>query len=222
MRSIAVIGLGRFGTSLAHALEKLGIEVQAIDIDSREVEDMGASVVQPVQLNARDPRQLEAYGVHERDLVVVAIGEDFEAAQECVIALKDLGAQYIIARAQTGDRRRILQMIGANRVVSPEEESAIRVAQSLTHPMVSESHDLGGGIQVATMKVPEPFEGKSLMDLRETISAAGIVIVRVTRADPRPGEERVIMPPGAHTILARNDDMTLVAKSDQIKHLASL
>lgn len=222
MRSIAVIGLGRFGTALAYSLNEEGVEVQAIDINPREVEDLGDNVVQPLQLDARDPGQIEAYGVHERDLVVVAIGEDFEAAQECVIALKDLGTKYIIARAQTRDRRRILEMIGANRVVSPEEESAIRVAQSLTHPMVSESHDLGSGIEIATLKVPAPFEGKTLMDLKEPISAAGIVVVRVTRADPQPGEERVVMPPSAHTMLSPGDHITLVAKAEEIKHLASL
>ncbi len=222
MRSIAVIGLGRFGTALAHSLQKAKVEVQAIDVNPREVQDLGGAVVQPLQLDARDERQLAAHGVHELDLVVVAIGEDFQAAQECVVALKNLGAKYIIARAQTRDRRRILEMIGANRVVSPEEESAIRVAQSLTHPLVSESHDLGAGIEIATMKVPAPFAGKSLLELRDIISQSGIVVVRVTRANPLPNEERIIMPPSAATVLSEGDDITLVAKSDEIKHLASL
>ncbi|MFT7617274.1 MAG: trk system potassium uptake protein TrkA [Planctomycetota bacterium] len=222
MRSIAVIGLGRFGTALAFSLQEKGVEVQAIDVDRREVQDLGDSVVQPIQLDARDRRQLEAHGVHELDIVVVAIGEDFEAAQECVVALKNLGAKWIIARAQTRDRKRILEMIGANRVVSPEEESAKRVAQSLTHPMVSETHDLGSGIEIATMKVPVQFDGKSLLDLRAEISDVGIVVVRVTRAEARPGEPRIIMPPSANTVLAVNDDITFVAKSQQVKDLASL
>ncbi len=222
MKSIAVIGLGRFGTALAYSLRDEGIEVQAIDVNPDEIEDLQASDIQLLQFDSRDKSQLKRNGVHESDVVVVAIGENFQAAQETVLALKELGAKSIIARAQTEDRRRILLMIGANKVISPEEQSAIRIAQSLTHPMASEIHDMGGDVQLATIKVPVAFDGQSLRDLHPTLSEAGAIVIRVTRANPGANEDPVIMPPGANTVLNAGDDITLVAKFDKIKHLASL
>ena len=70
---------------------------------------------------------------------------------------------------------------------------------------------------MATMKVPTSFAGKSLSELHHEISEAGIVVVRITRAEPAPGQERVVMPPGAHTLLEAGDQMTIVAKADSVK-----
>ena len=157
MRSIAVIGLGRFGAALARELQNRDIEVLAIDGREQEVQELQGLVTEAVRVDAQNARELERLGLAHMDVVVVAIGEDFEAAQDCVLALKSIGVRHVVARAQTRDRRRILRKIGADSVVSPEAESAKRVAQTLTHPLVSESVDLGRGCRTGDLSGAPDF-----------------------------------------------------------------
>ncbi|MCB9832207.1 MAG: TrkA family potassium uptake protein [Planctomycetes bacterium] len=215
MRSVAVIGLGRFGSALALALEEAGVEVLALDTNEEHVKNHEGKVTEVVRLDARDGRELEKAGVGQVDVVVVAIGEDFEAAQETVLALRRMEAKHIIGRAQTEDRRRILRRIGAHHVVSPEEESAKRVAQSLTHPLVAESVDLGDGVEVATLATPASFLDRSLAEIKPN-SEFGVLVVRVIREDGT-----VIMPPSATLRIDRGDRVTIIGRSEGIRRFAS-
>jgi trk system potassium uptake protein TrkA len=215
MRSVAVIGLGRFGSALALALEADGIEVLAIDSSEEQVKNHEGKVSEALRLDSRDGRELEKAGVAQVDVVVVAIGEDFEAAQETVLALRRMDAKHIIGRAQTEDRRRILRRIGAHHVVSPEEESAKRVAQSLTHPLVAESVDLGDGVELATLEPPAVFHGRSLADIKPN-AEFGVLVVKMTRSG---GE--VIMPPAATHRMEKGDRVSIIGLADGIRRFAS-
>lgn len=215
MRSVAVIGLGRFGSALALALESDGVEVLALDSDEEVVKNHEGKVTEALRIDSRDGRELEKSGVAQVDVVVVAIGEDFEAAQETVLALRRLEVKHIIGRAQTEDRRRILRRIGAHHVVSPEEESAKRVAQSLTHPLVAEAVDLGDGVQVATLAVPGVFCGKTLVDIKPN-AEYGILVVRVIKEGGA-----VVMPPSAVYRLEKGDRVTIIGQAEGVRRFAS-
>lgn len=215
MPSIAVIGIGRFGEALARELQERGAEVLAVDTDSRHLEDIGDSVTAVAKIDGSDPSALRRLGVQDMDMVVVAIGESFIATQECVLALKTAGAKKIVARAQTDDRRRILEMIGADLVVSPEEEFAKRVAYRLIHPLVVDSVDLGDGIEVVTVEVPEHLVGKSLAEARPR-SDFNILVLRIRREVEGSDEPIIILPPGAETILEAGDMMTIVGRSEDL------
>ena len=219
MRSIAVIGLGRFGAALARELASRGVEVLGIDRSEAGQRAVDGHVAQFLAIDARDARALEAAGVADLDHVVVSIGEDFEAAQECVLALKGLGVDKIIARAQTEDRRRILSKIGADHVISPEEESAKRVAHNLTHPLVNEAVDIGDGIEVATLEVPETFTGKTLGEAALS-STFGILVLRLARRDAEGARLQVIVPPTAATEMRAGDEVTVVGNSDGVARFA--
>ena len=214
MRSVAVIGMGRFGAALVRELEQLGVEVLAIDTDEKDLQKIRADVSAARVIDGRDDKALASAGAGEVDMAVVAIGESFEAAQECVLALRKLGVSHIVARAQTADRRTILQKIGADRVVSPEVESAKRVAQSLAHPLMADSVDIGDGASVATLEVPEALVGKTLAEIgRERLQ--GLLVLRVLRKNgPKP---EVIMPPGAETRLEAGDQITIVGQVETVR-----
>ncbi len=215
MRSVAVIGLGRFGSALSLALEAEGVEVLAIDSSEEQVKNHQGKVSEALRIDSRDGRELGKSGIAQVDVVVVAIGEDFEAAQETILVLRRLEAKHIIGRAQTEDRRRILRRIGAHHVVSPEEESAKRVAQSLTHPLVAESVDLGDGIEVATLEPPAVFHGRSLAEIKPN-DEFGVLVVKMTRSG---GE--VIMPPTALHRMEKGDRVTIIGRSEGVQRFAS-
>lgn len=215
MQNIAVIGLGRFGTALAVELEAAGAEVLAIDTDHDGVDDVAGLVQAAHCLDATDPEALKAIGLAELDLVIVAIGENFESTQSCVLALEQIGVKRIWARAQTDDRLEILKRIGAHEVVSPEVESAKRVALQLTHPLLAESVDLGDGVIAATIPVPRTDIGKTLAEVGASADH-DVLVVRVTRYDENGVRLGVVIPATAGTVLEENDELTLVGSLESI------
>ncbi|MCA9321930.1 MAG: TrkA family potassium uptake protein, partial [Planctomycetes bacterium] len=215
MRSVAVIGMGRFGVALARELESLGIEVLALDFNEEDLQRVQGQVSACRVVDARDRKELAAAGVADVDVVIVAIGENFEAAQECILALRKLGVRRIIGRAQTTDRTRILEKIGAGRVVSPEIESAKRVAQSLAHPLLEDAIDIGDGVRISTLEAPEDLVGKSLMEIG-TARLEGLLVLRVVRGAENAPDRVVIMPAGAGTRLEVGDRLTLVGRPEDL------
>lgn len=219
MPSIAVIGIGRFGSALAEELQARGAEVLAIDTTSSHLEAIGDKVAAVAKIDGSDPSALRKVGVQDMDMAVVAIGESFIATQECVLALKTAGAKRIVARAQTDDRRRILELIGADLVVAPEEEFAKRVAHRLIHPIVMDSVDLGDGIEVVTIQAPPHLVGKSLAEARPR-SDYNILVLRVRRRVRGKEQPQIIMPPGAETVLMADDMLTMVGRADDISRFS--
>ncbi|MFH0980685.1 MAG: TrkA family potassium uptake protein, partial [Planctomycetota bacterium] len=131
MPRFAVIGLGRFGANLARSLMFNGAEVVAIDRRPEPVERIRDDVTLAVCLDSTDLDALGAQDVEHVDAAIVGIGEDFESAALTVATLKDLGVARIYARAETEIQARIMLKVGADAVVSPHRESAVRWAHRL-------------------------------------------------------------------------------------------
>lgn len=219
-RSVAVIGLGRFGAALATELTSRGVEVIAVDLEERRVLSVSEDVNDSSCVDSRDAKALDRAGIGAVDVAVVAIGENFEAVQETVLALREVGVKHVIARAQTEDRRRILARIGADEVLSPEVENARRVAHSLTNPLVRESYELEFGGQVATVATPAGMVGRTLAEIGAT-DAYGILIVRLIRPAAGDGPPEVVMPAKASTKLAAGDELTIVGSPDGVRRFAA-
>lgn len=219
-RSVAVIGLGRFGAALATDLTHRGVEVIAIDVEERRVLSVHGEVHDSSCVDSRDARALERAGVAAVDVAVVAIGENFEAVQETVLALRQIGVEHVVARAQTEDRRRILERVGADEVLSPEIDNARRVAHSLTNPLIRESFELAFGGQVSTMVTPAGMVGKTLAEIGAT-AAFGVLVVRVLRKSASAAQPEVLMPPGAATKLESGDELTVVGPKEGIRRFAA-
>ncbi|WP_436897631.1 potassium channel family protein [Acinetobacter gyllenbergii] len=137
MAQFAVIGLGSFGATVALELTKLNHDVIGIDTIKRNVESLADRITHAVIADATDEHVLEELNIQNCDAVVVAIGEDIEASILCVLNLKNLGVEKILVKAKTKAHHTILSHLNVNKIIHPEEDMGVRVAQALNYPMVS-------------------------------------------------------------------------------------
>ena len=206
-RQVVVIGLGRFGSAVARTLYELGHEVMAIDQDLRRVQDLADEVTHAVQADGADIEAMRELGIGDFDAAVVAISSELAPSILTTLTLRDLGVRYIIAKAGNTQHARILERIGANRVVFPEREMGMRLAHTFAARAVLDYMDLGPGYGIAKANPPAEFIGKSLeeLNLRERFGLALIALIH--------GQEVVLYPPRNERL--RPGDVFVVAGRDQ-------
>ncbi|MCB8837395.1 TrkA family potassium uptake protein [Aurantimonas sp. VKM B-3413] len=167
-RSFAVIGLGSFGSTVATALAGSGDDVVGIDIDETRVRQHADDLSQALIIDARDEDALAEAGLAEHDVVLVAIGEDLEASVICTMNLKLIGAKCIWVKAFSKTHHRILSRLGADRVIQPERDTGLHVAETLHSPFVSDFMSLGNGFHVVNIVIDEEIAGRKIGDLGKT------------------------------------------------------
>lgn len=181
MKSILIIGLGRFGRHMAKTFIENGHEVLAIDI-KEERADAAVGMIQQIQIaDCRDERFMESLGVRNFDLAVVAIGENFQTALEVIVLLKDLGCKYIVARATRDVHRKLLLRNGADYVVYAERDVAERLAIKFGADNIFDYIELTPEVGIYEIAVPEKWRGKSMVDL--SIRTQYHVSVMATKKD---------------------------------------
>jgi len=163
---ITVIGLGRFGTSLAHNLHTLGYEVTAIDIHEKQVADVADFVSLAAQGDGTDEELLRSLHIDQSDVAVVAQGESLEASVLTTLILKRLGVDWVVAKARTELHGELLRRIGADQVVYPEREAGVRLAHSIAVRYIKDYISLTSASGVAKVTAPEHFIGRSIADLK--------------------------------------------------------
>lgn len=165
MKSYIVIGLGRFGQTLARQLCALGAEVLAMDIHNDLVQQVADEVTHAVVGDAQDKDVLRALGVRNFDCAIVAIGSDLASSVLTVMNLKELEVPYIICKAHDETHRRVLEKLGVDRVVIPEQENAARLARSLNSHNVLDYIELSEDYGILEIPAPKAWIGKTLKDL---------------------------------------------------------
>lgn len=227
MDRFAVIGLGRFGSRLATTLAAAGAEVIAIDTDRDIVEELRDQVTLAIAMDATDEPALRIQGVDQVDCAVVGIGNNFEANALTTALLKSLKIKRVVARAANRTQARILERIGADGVVSPEEESAERWANRLLAPFLLDRVEIGDGYAIAQIRTPAAWRGKTLADL-DLRRAHNVTMVAIKRR-PAPGAreeargedrpERVVDLPTPGSVLGPDDTLVLAGFDDDLKRL---
>lgn len=160
-----VIGLGRFGYQVATVLSENGMEVLAIDSNESIVASIRDSVAHAIVMDVTDEASLRSVGVDEIDTVIVAMGEDTSQAILITALLKKhLKTPYVITRAIDDLNKEILSLVGADRVILPEKEIGIRLADNLSSPFVDVTR-LSKNFSVTNIVTPESFIGKSIQEL---------------------------------------------------------
>ena len=129
MKTYVVIGMGRFGYSVACRLSQLGNEVLVIEKCQEKVQQIANSVTHAVVGDAEDPQVLRALGIRNYDCAIVAIGGDLSASVLTTLNLKELGVPMVVCKAHDENHKKVLEKIGADRVIVPERESAYKLAQ---------------------------------------------------------------------------------------------
>lgn len=212
---IAIIGLGRFGTSLALTLMDHGYTVLGIDRDPRLVQDVSSQITHAATLDATDEDALREVEITAFGTVVVAIGGDFESNLMATVALRHLGIPQIISKALSGRQREILLRVGTDRVVQPEQDAGRRLAEELVAPSMLERLPLGPGHGVAELYVPAQMTGKSLAELRLR-ERHGVTVLVVKR------NEELLVSPGGGAVLRRGDLLVVLGSNEAILALGSL
>jgi trk system potassium uptake protein len=164
-KTIGVIGMGRFGTNLSITLEKLGQPVMALNYDEEGINRVRDCVTYFQIVDSTNKEELEKTGVSACETVVVCLGGDPNSSFLTVLNLKEMGIQNIIARAKTDEQGKILQKIGATKVVYPEKESGIRLANQLVSSDILEYIEISPDYQVAEIEAPKSFVGNKVEDL---------------------------------------------------------
>lgn len=165
MKSFLVIGLGRFGTAVARELGSLGQEVLALDDNEENVQHIADDVTQAICGDAQDESVLQSLGVSNFDCCVVAIGTDIEASILITVMLKELGAKQVVCKALSALHARVLERVGADRVIQPEKEMGQRLAQHLGRTNVIDYIGVSDEFSILEIKTPKSWVGKSLGQL---------------------------------------------------------
>ena len=162
MAQFAVIGLGSFGATVALELTKLNHDVIGIDTIKRNVESLADRITHAVIADATDEHVLEELNIQTCDAVVVAIGEDIEASILCVLNLKNLGVDKVLVKAKTKAHHTILSHLNVSKIIHPEEDMGVRVAQALNYPMVSRYMALDDDHYIVKVPVQEKLNHVNL------------------------------------------------------------
>lgn len=215
-KSFLIIGLGRFGTPLAIELCRLGHEVLAVDLQEERVRQVADKVTYAVSGDARDPEVLRALGAGNFDCAVVASGEDVGNSSLIILTLKELGVPQVVGKAQNSVHRRVLEKIGADNVVYPEQEMALRLAQNLVNDDVLNFIELSPEYSIMERKIPASWAGKSIKELN--IRAKYSINVIAVRSD----DGAMFIAPGGDYGFQPGDHVIALGKNRDIERIETL
>ena len=214
MKSYIVIGLGLFGQALARQLCMLGAEVLAMDMRSDLVQQMANDVTHAVVGDAQDKEVLRALGIRDFDCAVLAIGDDLAASVLITMNLKDLGVPYIVCKAHDETHRRVLEKLGADRVVIPEQENAQRLGRSLHSHNVLEYIELSRDYGILEVPAPKSWVGKTLKELnvRAKLGVNIIAVQNGKTTNVSPAADYLIQEADTMVVLGDNFALEAVQK----------
>lgn len=165
MKTVAIIGLGKFGYYIAKSLSKLDVTVIAVDHNEQRIQEISEYIDNAFVLDSTNKHALEEVGIYNLDTVVVSIGENIEASILTVMALKDLGNKNIIAKAITTTHGEILAKIGASRVVHPEKIAGRILVKNLVENINFEKIDLSNSMRIIKFIAPKTIVSKTLKEI---------------------------------------------------------
>ena len=217
MKTFIVIGLGRFGTAVATELCSLGHEVLAVDTDAEKIQRVANQVTHAVTGDARDATVLRALGARNYDCAVVATGDDIGNSALITLNLKELGLKQVICKAQSHVHRKVLEKIGADRVVFPEYDMGLKVAQGLSSSSVLNFIELSDDYGIVETEPPAAWRGKTIreLDVRARYKV-NLIAVR------REGAEDFNVTPGPDTRIEAGDTVVAVGRTEDINGLQDL
>ncbi len=211
----AVIGLGRFGISVARRLHEAGQEVLGIDVNEERIDDAELYVTHAVIADSTDEKALSAIGIRNFDCVIVAIGNDIQSSILTVMILKDLGVKKVIAKALGKLHGKVLDRIGADWIVYPERDMGERVANQLLSPNMLNYIELSKEYNIEEIMIPERMAEKSLKELniRAKYNVSAIAVFR---------DGNIIISPSPDEIIHKGDLLVMIGNREDLAEFANL
>lgn len=214
MKSYVVIGLGLFGQSVARQLCAMGAEVLAMDVRSDLVQQVSDDVTHAVVGDAQDKEILRALGVREIDCAILAVGDDLAASVLITMNLKELNVPYIVCKAHDETHRKVLEKLGADRVVIPEQEYSQRLARNLLSHNVLDYIELSKDYGILEVPAPKSWVGKTLKELnvRANLGVNIIAVQNGTDTNVSPAADYQIREADTMVVLGDNFALETVQK----------
>ena len=211
VKSYAVLGLGSFGKSVARSFMELGIEVLAVDRNKIIVNEIASEVTYAVQMDVTNEDALKSIGVEKMDGVIVAIGENLEASVMATLLVKELGVPYVVAKAETEMQKKILEKIGADKVVFPEKEMGVRLAKNIAGNFL-DVFDLSSKDSMVELKMKEEWIGKSIreLDFRNRYHLNIVAFRRDGKLDSFPDPDDVLQRDDIIITVGKNEDLSRI------------
>lgn len=211
-KQFVIIGLGRFGSSVAETLFTLGNDVLVIDKNEELVQDISDKVTHAVQMDATDETALKSIGIRNFDVAIVTIGDDIQSSIMATLLLKELGVNYIVTKAKNELHEKVLKKIGADRVILPEKEMGVRVAHNLVSSSILEYIDLSPDYSIIEIEVIDEWCDNSLRQLNLR-SKYGMNIIALK------GKEGINISPAPDEIIKKGDIMVVIGSADDLNKL---
>lgn len=223
MKQFVVIGAGKFGTSVAVTLSQKGHSVLLIDNNLEKIQELSDIVTKAIQLDATDEKAMRALDLKDFDAAVVAIGrQSMEDSVLVTMMLKEIGVATVIAKATSEAHGRILTRVGADRVVFPERDMGIRLANSLTTSSIMDHLDVVPGYSVAEIRPSRELIGKTIKE-SDIKTKYGIQIIAIKSMKPNIDEkgesvieEKINIAPDAGTRIEKDDILLVLGKDEDI------
>lgn len=214
-KQYVVIGLGRFGSSVAQCLSRNGNEVLAIDLDEERIENSKDFVTHAIIADSTEEESLKSIGIRNFDCVIVAIGNDLQASILTVLVLKEMGMKKVIAKALNKRHGQVLEKLGADWVIYPERDMGEKVAHQLMTPNVLNFIEISKDYSIEEIKVPKNMAGKTLIDLdfRSRFNITVIAINSNGKLHISPAAEQVINEQDILLVIGHKKDL------DELLHL---
>ncbi|MGB9803711.1 MAG: potassium channel family protein [Desulfofundulus sp.] len=212
MKQFAVIGLGRFGSSVARTLARMGYDVLAVDTCEERVNAIADEVTYAVCVDAMDEQALKSLGLRNFDVVIVAIGQEVQSSILVTVMLKEMGVPRVVAKAVTELHGKVLQRVGADMVVFPERDMGVRVAHALVSKNIVDQINLSPDYSIIELVAPPEFVGKTLQEsaMRREY---GVTVLAIRR-----GEE-IIISPGARQVINEGDILVALGRNEKLRTL---
>lgn len=211
-KAVAVIGLGRFGATVAKTLSAQGHEVLGVDINEETVQRISPYVTHAVVADTSDEDALRALSLNQFDDVVIGIGDNVQGNLMTAMLVKEIGAKYIVAKAQSTLQGRLLEKIGVDLVIYPESDMALRVAQMLVREHVIDYLQLSKDIGLVEMETPAFLQGKTLIEANIR-AKYNVNVVAIKR------DNDVLAPPDPNDPLRGTDTLMIIGRDPDITRL---
>lgn len=212
MKSYIVLGLGRFGKSIAKALYDMGYDVLGVDSNEKLVDEFSRYITQTVQADITSEDFLRSMDIKSFDAAIVAVGSNIQISILVTVLLKELGARFVLAKAQDDFQEKILYKIGADKVILPEKDIGVKAARNLATDNFFDMIEISPEYSITSISPPNSWLGKTLNELSAR-KHYGLNIIAI-----KDTANKCIIP-DANTVIEGGSIITVMGKNDDLNKL---
>ncbi len=211
-KDFVVFGLGKFGRSVAQTLSENDCDVLAIDKNLDVIQEMSDTVTHAVQADVTDVDALNALGVRNFDAAIIAISNNMQSSIMATILVKEMGVPFILAKAQNEIHKKVLEKVGADKVIFPEKEYGVRIANNLISDNFMDYIELSQDYSIVEITIWDEWIGKTLKELNMR-AKYGINVMAIRKG------EAISITPGADEMIEEGDILVVIGGNDDLKRI---